>query len=255
MEAKESSFTDEYDVTYLRAEWKVNPKIDYISGNLTYYIKAISGDLTDLYFDLSDSMQLNSFNFHGTESFNFDHTNNQIDLHLDQTISPGILDSVTLRYEGVPSKSGFGSFTQSHHNGDSIIYTLSEPYGASDWFPCKNSLTDKIDSVDIIVQMPKECKVGTDGSLVENYFPNDSTRIMHWRGRYPVATYLIGLAVTNYAEFDTVSILSDGDTVKVVEYVYPEDSDFYSTEQGTIVPIIKLFSDFFGDYPFKKEKY
>jgi len=254
--AKESSFTNNYDVVYMRAQWQVDPRVYYIKGDITYYIKPLFGNLQDVYFDLSDSLQFNSFIFQGSNSTNFTRAgNNTIELHLANTISIGTIDSVTLSYEGKPVTSGFGSFTQSSHNGESIIYTLSEPYGASDWFPCKNSLTDKMDSIDILVQMPKQYRVGTDGVLVENYLLNDSTRIMHWRGRYPIATYLVGIAITNYSEFDEDCILSSGDTVKVVDYVYPEDSAYYSTHPGTVIPIIQLYSDHFGDYPFKKEKY
>ena len=32
------------------------------------------------------------------------------------------------------------------HGGTPIIYTLSEPFGASDWWPCKQDLKDKVDS-------------------------------------------------------------------------------------------------------------
>ncbi len=261
LSATQSSFTDEYDVTYMRAQWQVDPRVYYISGNITFYIKPIATGLSDVYFDLNDTMLVNSFTFHSVTSTNFSRDNNQVILHLQSAIPTGTLDSVTISYEGKPVSTGFGSFTQSSHINDStnvtenIIYTLSEPYGASDWFPCKNSLTDKMDSIDIIVQMPEQYKVGTNGVVVENFLLNDSTRLMHWRSRYPIVTYLVGIAVTNYSEFDEDCVLSSGDTVKVIEYVYPEDSLYYSTHPGTVVPMIQLYSNLFGDYPFKKEKY
>jgi len=254
--ATRSVATDNYDLIYMRAQWQIDPRVYYIKGDITFYIKPLYGNLEDVFFDLSDSLQFNSFTFHGITSTNFTRAgDNTVELHLANAISTGATDSVTLSYEGKPRSSGFGSFTQSSHNGDSIIYTLSEPYGASDWFPCKNSLTDKMDSIDILVQMPAADRVGTNGVVVENYLLNDSTRIMHWRSRYPIATYLVGIAITNYVEFDEYAPLSSGDTVKVVEYVYPEDSAFYATNPGAIVDIIQLFSDLFGDYPFKQEKY
>ncbi len=253
---KESSFTDDYDLVYMRSEWQIDPKVYYIKGDITFYIKPLFDDLIQLFFDLSDSLQVNSFTFHGTTSTNFARPgNNTVALHLPNTIAIGTVDSVTVSYEGKPSGSGFGSFTQSSHNGDSVIYTLSEPYGASDWFPCKNSLTDKMDSMDIIVQMPSDDRVGTNGVVVEDYYPDDSTHVMHWRTRYPIATYLVGIAVTNYAEFVEYAPLSSGDTVKVVEYVYEEQAAEYAANPGAIVDLLQLFSDLFGDYPFKEEKY
>src|SRR6185436_5578841 len=99
------------------------------------------GTLHNVYFDLSDSMQVNSFTFHGIVSTDFTRAgDNTVQLHVSPAISIGTIDSVTLSYEGKPASTGYGSFTQSSHNfdslvmhnRDSIIYTLSEPYGASD---------------------------------------------------------------------------------------------------------------------------
>src|SRR6185295_251168 len=129
--------TDNYDLIYMRAQWQIDPRIYYIKGDITFCIKPLLGDLQDVFFDLSDSLQFNAFIFHGITSANFTRSgDNTIELHLATAISIGAIDSITLSYEGKPPSSGFGSFTQSSHNGDSIIYTLSEPYGASDWFPC-----------------------------------------------------------------------------------------------------------------------
>ena len=50
-------------------------------------------------------------------------------------------------YQGEPVSSGFGSFSKDIHNGTPVIWTLSEPYGAMEWWPCKQSLSDKINRV------------------------------------------------------------------------------------------------------------
>jgi aminopeptidase N len=244
--------TDQYDLLYLRAEWKVDPRIYYISGSVTYYLKSTTAEISELHFDLSDSMQVNSFIYRGNTSANFSRLNNQVILQLEVPLAAGKVDSVTLFYQGAPAVSGFGSFNQAAHENDSIIWTLSEPYGASDWFPCKNTLTDKVDSLDILVQIPIGNRCASIGTIVNEYAVNDSEKVVHYRSRYPVVTYLIAIAVTNYAEIIEEAPLSSGDTVKMVTYIYPEDSAKYIT---AIVPMLQLFSDLFGDYPFKEEKY
>ncbi|MBK9454408.1 MAG: hypothetical protein IPO24_01910 [Bacteroidetes bacterium] len=50
--------------------------------------------------------------------------------------------------------------------GGNVIWTLSEPYGASDWWPCKQTLNDKIDSIDVFVTSPELYKVGGPGLLM-----------------------------------------------------------------------------------------
>jgi hypothetical protein len=37
------------------------------------------------------------------------------------------------------------------NNGSNTLYTLSEPFGARDWWPCKQDLkNDKIDTIDVL---------------------------------------------------------------------------------------------------------
>jgi hypothetical protein len=77
---------------------------------------------------------------------------------------------------------------------------------------------------------------------------------MHWKSHYPIATYLVGISVTNYVSFETTCVLESGDSFPVVEYVYPEDSAYYSTHPAPSYQSFNCFS-LFGDYPFKDEKY
>jgi hypothetical protein len=49
----------------------------------------------------------------------------------------------------------------------SITYTLSEPFSAYEWWPCKQDLNDKIDSVDLHITIPSTCKVGSNGVLTD----------------------------------------------------------------------------------------
>ncbi|MFH1298152.1 MAG: M1 family aminopeptidase, partial [Bacteroidota bacterium] len=149
--------------------------------------------------------------------------------------------------------SGFGSFITGEHNGIPVLWTLSEPFGASDWWPCKNDLTDKADSVDILITAPAAYRSASNGILVSETIMGPD-KITHWKHRYPIATYLVCLAVTNYAEYS--DYVPFGTTmVEVLNYVYPEDSASAASQTPGIIPVMQLFDTLFGLYPFAKEKY
>jgi len=76
-----------------------------------------------------------------------------------------VLDSVSIFYKGVPPNNGFGSFETTTHAGTPVLWTLSEPYGSRDWWPCKNGLDDKADSIDILVTTPSQYKAASNGML------------------------------------------------------------------------------------------
>lgn len=246
--------TANYDLKYHRMEWEINPKVKYIKGAITSYFKPVVTSFNSMYFDCSDSLTVDSVIYRGNNLVFTQISGNVLKIDFISPLIIYILDSVTVYYQGVPSPTfGFGSFIQSVHNGDSIIWTLSEPYGALDWWPCKQTLTDKIDSLDIIVTTPKINKVGTQGILIKTTTVG-ANNIYHWKHRYPITPYLVSLAVTNYAEF-TDSVTLQSGKMPILNYVYPEDSAIYVNQAKDVIPIMELFDSMFGSYPFYQEKY
>ena len=120
--------------------------------------------------------------------------------------------------------TGFGSFKMDHHNNGltPIISTLSEPYGARDWWPCKQSLDDKIDSIDILVKTPSQYRAGSNGVLVDEIQSPGQTKY-HWKSNYPITAYLVAIAVTDYVVFSNYAQVGS-DTLEILNYVFPEDS-------------------------------
>ena len=101
-------------------------------------------------------------------------------------------------YSGLEKKNNDRGIYFQYHDSAPVISTLSEPYYAHTWFPCKDRLGDKADSVDINITVPSELKAVSNGTLVriiENY---DGTCTYCWQERYPIAVYLISLAISDY---------------------------------------------------------
>ncbi|MEI7499657.1 MAG: M1 family aminopeptidase [Bacteroidota bacterium] len=247
-----ADFATGYDVKYYRCYWIVDPAIKYISGNITTYFMPTLTSFDTIKFNLTQALKVDSVKYRHT-SLPFNHSADLLTIVFPSVLTKNTIDSVSVYYQGIPADDGLGSFVQSTHSGAPIIWTLSEPYGASDWWPCKNGLTDKADSLDVFVSTPSAYKVASNGVLA-SIKPNGTSHIFHWKHRYPIVTYLICIAVTNYAEY--IQRVPFGfDTLEVVNYVYPEDSLVISTHTGVIVPLIKLFDSIFGIYPFQNEKY
>ncbi|MCB0380107.1 MAG: T9SS type A sorting domain-containing protein [Flavobacteriales bacterium] len=245
--------TENYNLYYHRLVWEINPEILYIKGEITSYFSPVATNFNQIYFDLTTALTVDSVIYHDTLVSFTQLPNNSLQINLPYEIGINSLDSITVYYQGVPQNSGFGSFVQSSHLNDSIIWTLSEPFGAYEWWPCKNGLYDKIDSIDVIVTTPKKYRVGSQGLLI-NEVEIGANKTYHWKHRYPISTYLISIAVTNYASFTINANLSQG-VLPIVNYIYPEDSITYFPQINAITPIIELFDSLFGVYPFMNEKY
>lgn len=249
---KETQATSNYDVKWYRCSWNIDPGTDFISGNITTLFMTGNVDTDTLAFDMSDSLVVDSVIYHD-QTLPWLHASGLLRLQFPSPLPHLSLDSVTVCYHGIPPQNGYGSFVQSTHNGVPIIWTLSEPYGASDWWPCKNGLTDKADSLDIFIKTPSAYKSASNGILVSSA-PEGTSTVYHWKHRYPIATYLVCLGVTNYSQY-TQLVPFGNDTLNVVNYVYPEDSASASTQTTVASSMIRLFDSIFGLYPFQREKY
>jgi aminopeptidase N len=242
-----------YDLKYHRFVWNVNPSFHAISGSVTSYFIAKGQVVSRIQFELAANMFADSA-VNGSMPAVLLHDGNILTVRLNREIASGALDSVTVYYHGSPDNSGFGSFVTDKHNDVPVLWTLSEPYGASEWWPSKNDLTDKIDSIDVYVIHPESTHAASNGLLMAENSGGDGRVITHWKHRYPIASYLIAIAVTNYSRFSDTHTGSYG-SFDIANYVYPEDSAYLRKQAQLVLPVLDLFEELFGPYPFREEKY
>lgn len=243
------------DVVQYRAHWLLNPQSDSIRGKVAIVFRPVSQAVSQTSLDFASNMVIESvkfrnvpvqYSFAGASTLNLNFGNQQL--------NPGNTDSLVIRYRGKPNSTGLGSFNRYLHAGTWLIYTLSEPYGAKDWWPCKQSLSDKADSVDITLYTPPAYTAVANGLLISQGQAN-GLKAFRWKHKYPIATYLIAIASTNYAFFKDEAVLASGDTLPVENYCYPENLSQWQAGMAAIVPMIEHLDSLLAPYPFAKEKY
>lgn len=244
---------DNYDLKYHRLRLFIDPAVATINGIVVSYFVPTEPLMSSIQFELDANMTADSA-YHSGFKLGINHTGNVITIPFGVIVPEGTLDSVTVFYHGDPMSSGFGSYGTEIHNGVPGMWTLSEPYGASDWWPSKNDLTDKIDSLDVFAYVPKVYRAASNGVLFSEKVIQDQYKVYHWKHSYPIASYLIAVAVTNYTRFDDYYI-KGSDTLTITNHVYPEDSLTLVDASKVVVPCLALFENLFTDYPFRNEKY
>jgi len=241
------------DVIYQRLNFTVDPAVNYISGSVFSTVKFLKDNISQVQFDLTDGMTVDSVQLN-QKKVAFHHLVNKISIALTSFPGKNTLASVEVFYHGAPLQNGMGSFVTSTHNTDPIIWTLSEPYGAKDWWPCKESLADKIDSIDVYITCPQQYKAASNGKLVEDKISGQN-RTAHWSHRFPIATYLVGIAVTNYQTYSDFLDISNGKKIEVLNYIYPEYLVTAKDQSANTLDILSFYNKKFITYPFASEKY
>lgn len=250
-----SGAVNNYDLKYHRCEWTVNPAVDSIRGAITsYFLPRVIGFNT-MQFDLDTTFIIDSVRYHNT-NLTYSQFSDILQLNFPTALPVNTLDSVTVCYHGMPPSNGFGSFVQTTHGDDAtpVIWTLSEPFGAKDWWPCHQNLNDKIDSLDVIVTTPQAYRVASNG-LLKSETTVGTNKIYHWQTHYPIAAYLVAIGITDYSVYSDYVPLPSGDSIEVLNYVWPEDLAIAQAQTPDIIRVIQFYDSLTITYPFAAEKY
>jgi len=244
-----------YDITYHELRFTVDPAVDFITGQVTSTFTALA-NMNTVTFDLTNELTVSSVTLGGSPLTFVQNTSNELVITLPSTLTTGNSATVIINYSGVPA-AGEAAFTQTTHSGTPIIFTLSEPFGARDWWPCKQDLNDKIDSFDIYITCP-DTYIGVSNGLLQSSTTLAGNVTRHFHHNYPIPAYLISLNVTNYTTYNIQAGLGTvaSPFFPINNYLYPESNTVsVQTAINQTVPIMNVFEEKFGLYPYRSEQY
>ncbi|HEX3007824.1 MAG TPA: M1 family aminopeptidase [Bacteroidales bacterium] len=248
-----------YDVKFYSLDLDISDTSTFLKGNAT--IRIMFNEPADsVVFNFNPRLRIDSVLVDGKKaSFGF-----QADLFIAKAntrFQKGNQVDVKVYYEGeVNTPSFFSSVTneKDYYWKVPVTWTLSEPFGAKHWFPCKQQLTDKADSCWIFLTVPKGRKAGSAGILTDTIPVGNNKMQFRWKTRYPVAYYLISYAVADYYDYSFYTkIEGANDSLLVKNYIYNRP-DYLATTRDDINKtgdFLRLYSKLFGLYPFYEEKY
>ncbi|MCU0622072.1 MAG: T9SS type A sorting domain-containing protein [Gemmatimonadales bacterium] len=187
-----------WDARWYGLDLVVEPGPKLVTGHVTARATVLAGPLAEAELDFAPQMTVDSVKVAGTPA-PFDHTSEILRVTLDRPYAAGETFEIEVWYHGTPPGGIFGSvFAFTSYASQPMVWTLSEPFGARTWWPCKDDPADKADSVSVRVSVPTGMKTAGNGVLVEQ--SDDGTRaVTRWVERYPITTYLVSLASYAYA--------------------------------------------------------
>ncbi|OYT17859.1 MAG: hypothetical protein B7C24_00315 [Bacteroidetes bacterium 4572_77] len=255
-----SYVADNYHMSFVKLDLLVNSGSTYIEGSAQINAQVLSPTLDTFYLELNQALSLDSMRFNG-ELMSPSFVNSELFVIVDEMTLGDEITIITY-YHGSSSSGGFFSGVTSEYNytyGKDVTWTLSEPFAARDWWPVRQNLNDKIDSVYQYYTCIDSEMVGSNGDLTDIVDNGDGTKTYKWQTNYPVSYYLMSFSVSDYMEYNVWAkpIQMDGDSVLIQNFIY-NDPNCLSNHQANIdlsPSIMETFSEKYGLYPFSEEKY
>ncbi len=255
----QSEYLDDYDVSFYLIDIEVTNTSTYISGNVSIDAEAVVV-LDTFAFELIAEQTIDQIYVEGVEYTSWSRDGDNVLVPVN-AIDAGTTFTAQIYYHGAPPSGGFFSGVSTAHanawNQD-VTWTLSEPFAAKDWFPVKQDLEDKADSVWVFLTTDSANMATSQGILTSTVTVGDKKRY-EWKSAYPIAYYLISFAVSEYQQYNLYAHPEEmeGDSILIENYVYdsPGCLENYQNSIDRTPEMVELLSDLYILYPFWEEKY
>jgi aminopeptidase N len=254
-----SYVADFYDMHFVHLNLKVESTSTYVEGWARMDATVSTPDFDTIYLELNQSLTLDSMKLNGEI---VEPTFNNSELFVAAELEVGEIFTLETYYHGSSSSGGFFSGITTDYNNTyqkDVTWTLSEPFSARDWWPVRQNLNDKIDSVFQDYTCPDSEMAGSNGLLTETTDNGDGTKTYKWKTYYPISFYLISFAVSEYQDYSLYAHPEqlDGDSVLIQNFIYDHPNCLpnyqYNIDQSD--ELMELMSNMYGLYPFHEEKY
>ncbi|MDY6936389.1 MAG: M1 family metallopeptidase [Cyanobacteriota bacterium] len=181
----------------------------------------------------------------------FDSDGERLHVELTQPTSAGVPITLEIAYKVDRPQRGLYFIAPDKDNPDKPVqvWTQGEDEDSRFWFPCFD-YPGQLATSEIRVRVPKKFFALSNGELVsvEKAGDDDKDKIYHWHQKEVHPTYLMTLAVGNFAEIE--DRWNDKPVTYYVEKGREEDA---RRSMGKTPEMIQFFSEKFGyPYPFPK---
>ena len=245
-----------YDVFFYDLDLELDPDRKSLGGTVEIHFRALSG-LAALRIDLYENLMITGMKLSG-EEVSWARNDRAVNVSLPNPLTPGRNYIMTVQYDGKPTGAknppwGGGFVWGEDSDGNPWIGVACETEGASLWFPCKDHLSDKPDSVRLRMTLPAGLQVVSNG-ILQNHSSLPGKETYTWLTRYPVSIYNITFYAGKYEHFSDTMLTPQG-ILNLDYYVLPQNLKRAKKHFLQVKNIINVYSNLYGTYPWMREAF
>jgi len=245
-----------YDVLFYHLDLDVLPETRSIRGSNTIRWRAVQ-PFRRLQVDLYDNLTIDTILYQGN-SLTYSRDGNAVYIDLPAEAPKGSVGEVRIAYSGAPLQPDIdaqkgGIFWLTNRNRAIWVQSVTQGIGASVFWPCKDHLSDRPDSMRITITVPRGLSEISNGRLLQRTeLPDDRTRF-DWYVDYPIVTYNVVINIGDFTHFTDTYTRNNGDTLALHFYCMPYNADSARKLFADAKRMLTLYEKDFGPYPFPRD--
>jgi len=243
-----------FDIYFYNLTVKILPDSKSIEGNNRIYFRT-TAFTNKIQIDLAENYQINSIDWYGRK-LKYKRVFNAVFIEFDEILTPGENHILSISYGGkpriAPSPPWNGGFVWKKEHSNWWVGVACEHLGASSWWPCKDHLTEKPDSMNIIIQVPTGYQAIANGNLRSIHTEDDKYTSFEWFVSYPINTYGVTFYMGKFVNFNELFTNASG-SYSIDYYVLPRHLKKAKKYYSQTKDIVRVYEKLYGEYPYKKD--
>ena len=246
-----------FDVYFYDLTVRIFPAAKTIAGENEIWFHGVH-ESKEIQLDLFSNYAIRQVAMDGKE-LKYRREYNAIFITIPGKVEPGKDYKLTVAYSGkprsAPNPPWDGGFVWSHdkhlHRWDGVA---CEQLGASSWWPVKDHLSDRPDSMAINIEVPSRYGVVCNGRLRGTEKEDHNYTQYKWFVDYPINSYNVTFYMGKYVQFtDTIPL---HDTFLIAKYnVLPWHLKKAKEQFKQARKVVAFYSDAYGPYPFRNDNF
>ncbi len=243
-----------FDVYFYDLTVKIIPAEKSIEGeNKIYFTTTTTTD--EIQIDLTENLQINSIEWNNTK-LEYKRIYNAIFIRFPQKLNENENQLITIRYDGkpriAPDPPWNGGFVWEKKRGHWWVGVACEHLGASSWWPCKDHLTEKPDSMRINIQVPSKYQAVSNGNLRSTTTLAHNYTNFEWFVSYPINSYGVTFYMGKFVNFNEIFTNEKG-SYPIDYYVLSQHLTKAKQYYCNTRDIVEVYEKLFGEYPYSND--
>ena len=237
-----------YDVLFYDLEVAIDPVERFVRGSNRIRFRAVR-DFDSLQLDLYGNMRIDSIFFRG-RCLSFRRELNAVYVRFEAPVTAGTIGELSVAYHGKPvlpdpSVLQGGVIWFHDAGGKPWAETVCQGSGGSLWWPGKDLLSDKPDSMRITLTVPAGLTGIANGRLLGQTSLADGRNRFVWYVSSPILNYDVAFYVGDYIHWR--------DTAGYDYYCMPYSAEKAHLLFAGVPAMMRLYERDFGPYPFARD--